>query len=243
MIALTAITYTGGCNPARAEHQTNFDPSAWLADCDGEVVGTAHAGAEALDVGAVDVQRDRYVGAVIADPVDVTRRREAAHLTGPVDVPADLGQRGPAVAQREQLFVLGTLHHAGHAPGDVVVDRRLLPGPPHQRADRERPVRLGVQGMADISVRAALSLAGGQDVRAGQVQPQLIGDQLGRPLPVGVLPGGTAYRGYQVGGTAGPHCACLDQPCLPRTRRTLKRWVKPRDLPTAGSNAKALAYP
>src|SRR5580692_10200887 len=226
MITLTAITYTGGCNPAWAEHETNFDPSAWLADCDGEVVGTAHAGAEALDVGAVDVQRDRYPGTVIADPVNVTRRREAAHLPGPVDVPAERGQRGPAVAQREQLFVLGTLHYAGHAPGDVVVDRRLLPRPPHQGADREQPVRLGVQGVADVPVGAALALAGGQDLRAGQMQPKLVGDQISRLLPVGVLSGRAAYRGHQTGGTAGPHCACLHQPCLPGNQKEIKTMGK-----------------
>src|SRR5580658_2467043 len=124
----------GGLRSARLRPVTGR--ASALADGHGEVVGAAHTGAEALDVGPVDVQRDRYPGAVITDPVDVAWWREAAHIPALADIPADLRQRGPAVAQREQLLVLGTLHHAGHAPGDMIMDRRLLARPPHQRADR-----------------------------------------------------------------------------------------------------------
>ena len=61
--------------------------------------------------------------------------------------PAHLLQGGVAVPQREEFLVLGPLQHADDAPGDVVVDRCLLPGPPDHGQNREPPVGLDVQGM------------------------------------------------------------------------------------------------
>jgi len=144
------------------------------------------------------MHRDRDVAPVVADPVNVAGRGEAAYVAGVVDAVADGLQSGPAVAQREQFLVLGALDHADHAPRDVIVDRCHLSGPPDQGADRERSVRLGMQDVADVPVRAALALGAGQDVQAGQDRPQLVGHQGGRVPPVGVAARGCADRGHQV---------------------------------------------
>ncbi len=74
---------------------------------------------------------------LFADPVDVPGRREAGDVTGSADVRAHVLQDGPALAEREKLLVLRALQHADHAPGDVVVDRGDLAGPPDQPDDRE----------------------------------------------------------------------------------------------------------
>ena len=49
-----------------------------------------------------------------------------------------------------------------------------------------------MQHVAPVSVRFALPLCGGQDVGAGQMHAQLVGDELSGSLPVGVLLGGGA---------------------------------------------------
>src|SRR4051794_2118252 len=94
------------------------------------VVVAADARAGPLDVGAVDVDRDRRRVADIADAVDVAGRREAAHVTGEVVALAQPPPRGV-----EQLLVLDALDDAEHAPRQVIVDSRDLPGAPDERDD------------------------------------------------------------------------------------------------------------
>lgn len=57
------------------------------------------------------------------------------------------------------LFVLDALDDTEHAPGDVIVDRRHLPGAPDQREDREAPVRLAVEQVAAEPFRIARAVA------------------------------------------------------------------------------------
>jgi hypothetical protein len=82
--------------------------------------------------------------------------------------------------------VLDALDDAEHAPGQVIVDPRRLPGAPDERDDRERGVGLDVQRVADIAVRVTLALRGREHVRAGEVRAQRLGDQLGGAGPVGL---------------------------------------------------------
>src|SRR5215831_382658 len=179
----------------------------------GSVVVAAGAGSDPGDVGAVDVQADSGLAAVVSDAVDVTRRCEAADLTRVV-VPRTRG------VERfiEQFFVLGARQHAHDAPGDVVVDPRALPGAPDQAEDGECPVGLGVQHVAGGPARLTAALAGGQDAGAGQVGAQLIGDQYRGVRPVGSYSDHRAHRrdeiderrlgrrdGQAVGGRGGCH--------------------------------------
>src|SRR5918997_7161118 len=109
------------------------------------VVVAAGAGADARHVGAVDVDRYRGLIGGVVHAVDVAGRREAADVADVVVALADQIQIGV-----EELLVLDTLDDAERAPGDVVVDPRDLPGPPDQGDDRERAVRLDVQGVATV---------------------------------------------------------------------------------------------
>jgi hypothetical protein len=72
--------------------------------------------------------------------MDVTRRREAAHLARQVRARPGLDEAVPLLVEREQLFVLNALDDAEHAPGHVVVGRRHLAGLPDEGDDREAPV-------------------------------------------------------------------------------------------------------
>jgi hypothetical protein len=58
-----------------------------------------------------------------------------------------------------------------------------------------------VQHVAPVPVCGASALSGGQDAGARQMQPQLISDKLGGPLPVAVLLRGSSDAGHEVGGT------------------------------------------
>src|SRR5215210_1666053 len=111
------------------------------------VVVAAGAGADARQVGAVDVDRDRRRVGDVVHAVDVAGRREAADVAGVVVALADHVEVGV-----EQLLVLDALDDAEHAPGDVVVDASDLPGPPDQGDDRERSVRLDVQVVGGVVV-------------------------------------------------------------------------------------------
>src|SRR5439155_24110324 len=128
------------------------------------VVVAAGAGADAGDVGTVDVDGDRRRVACVAHAVDVAGRRETADFADLVLVAADQVQVGV-----EQLLLLDALDDAEHAPGDVVVDPGDLPGPPDQGDDRERSVRLDVQVVGAVVVGGAEALRGGQHVQGGQV--------------------------------------------------------------------------
>ena len=130
--------------------------------------------------------------------VDVAGRREAADVADVVLAAADQVQVGV-----EQLLVLDALDDSERAPRDVVVDARVLAGPPDQRDDRERSVGLDVQRVAAVAVRRAQLLLGGQDVRGGQVPAQLVGDELRGPGPVGVAVDGGADGGGELGQLAG----------------------------------------
>src|ERR687896_1221788 len=96
------------------------------------VVVAAGTGADAGDVGAVDVDGDRRRLAGVVHAVDVAGRRESADVADQVLVAADQVQVGV-----EQLLVLDALDDAERAPRDVVVDARELTGPPDQGDDRE----------------------------------------------------------------------------------------------------------
>src|ERR1022692_2130165 len=169
----------------------------------GQVVGAADAAAQPGDVGAVDMQRNCDVIAVIADPVDVAGRRKATDLARAAGVAADLLQAGLVLPEGVKLLILGALQYAEHAPRDVIMDRGLLSGTPDERADREGAVRLGMQHVADVAVRAACSFRPGEDLRAGQVEAHFPGDQFGRLAPVGVVGDGAADSGGEVSGTSG----------------------------------------
>ena len=164
----------------------------------GSVVVAAGAGADAGDVGAVDVDRDRGRLAGVAHAVDVAGRREAADVADVVLAAADQVQVGV-----EQLLVLDALDDAEDAPGDVVVDPRDLAGPPDQGDDRERAVRLDVQVVAAVVVGRAEALLGGQHVRGGQVPAQLVGDELRGLGPVGMAVDGGADTGDEWAQPAG----------------------------------------
>jgi hypothetical protein len=82
--------------------------------------------------------------------VDVAGRREAADVADVVVALAD-----PVQIRVEELLVLDALDDAEHAPGDVVVDPGDLPRPPDQGDDRERSVRLDVQGVGAVIVGRA----------------------------------------------------------------------------------------
>jgi hypothetical protein len=83
------------------------------------------------------------------------------------------------------------------------MNRRYLAWPPYQRGHRERAVRLDVQDVAAVAVLVASPLFIGQDLRTWQVPAKLAGDQLGCPLPVGMLLGGSPDAGDQVSRTPG----------------------------------------
>src|SRR5450755_1754663 len=160
---------------------------------DRKVVGAAHAAAEPGDVGPVDVHGDRDVVAPVAYPVDVARRGE----------PADLAEAAAVLADRVQLLELDALQDAEHAPGDVVVDGRHLARPPDQGDDGERAIGLGMDDVRAVAVRVALAFLRSQDLRAGQIPPQLIRHEHGGLLPVGVPPRGAADSGDQLTWTSG----------------------------------------
>jgi hypothetical protein len=130
--------------------------------------------------------------------VDVAGRREAADVADVVVGRADQVEVGV-----EELLALDALDDAEHAPGDVVVDPGDLPGPPDQSDDRERSVRLDVQVVGDVVVGRAEPLLGGQDVRGGEVQAQLVGDEPRGLGPVGVALDGGADAGDERAQPAG----------------------------------------
>src|SRR5882757_8740922 len=154
--------------------------ACWSMVGNSSVVEAAGAGPDAGDVGAVDVQADGDLVADIADAVDVAGRREAADLAGRV-VPRTNGVERFV----EQFLVLDARQHAHDAPGDVVVDPGGLPGAPDQAEEGERPVGLGVQQVARDPVGLAETLVGRQDLGAGQVRAELVGDQVRSVRPAG----------------------------------------------------------
>ena len=122
---------------------------------------------------------------------------------GPQALRAHVLQYGPALAQGEKLLVLGPLQHAGHAPGDVVVDRGDLAGPPHQPDDREGAVRFRVQQVLLVRAGITLPLGGGEDVGGpGQVPGQGPGHPPGGQVPAAALPDGAAQGGEEGGRAA-----------------------------------------
>ena len=72
----------------------------------------------------------------------------AKPLTSPTQVVVHADAQQAEVFVDEELLVLDALDDTEDAPGHVVVDRRDLPGAPDEADDRERAVRLGVQGVA-----------------------------------------------------------------------------------------------
>ena len=88
----------------------------------------AGAGADAVEVRAVDVQGDGGTVADVADAVDVAGRGEACDLTGQVRVAADLDQSGAVVGERVQVLVLHAGEDAEHAPGTWSWMRVSAPG-------------------------------------------------------------------------------------------------------------------
>jgi hypothetical protein len=104
--------------------------------------------ADARYVSSIDMDRDRGLTGGVVHAVDVVGRREAADVADMVVALADQVQIGV-----EELLVLDTLDDAERAPGDVVVDAGDLPGSPDQGDDRERSIRLAVQGVGAVVVR------------------------------------------------------------------------------------------
>src|SRR4051794_2940381 len=143
------------------------------------VVVATHAGADAVHIGAVDVDGDRGRAADVADPVDVSRRREPADLAGMI---------GALTYSREvrikQLLVLDALNDAEDAPGQVVVDARDLAGPPNESDDGERTVWLDVQRVALKALRIAAALLGREHLGAWQVPSERVSDELSGSGPV-----------------------------------------------------------
>src|SRR5215216_2532968 len=108
-------------------------PPQWFGDRGSRsVVVAAGAGADAGDVGAVDVDGDGGLVGGVVDAVDVAGWREAADVAGVVVALADQVEVGV-----EEFLVFDALDDAEHAPGDVVVDAGDLSGPPDQGDDRE----------------------------------------------------------------------------------------------------------
>src|SRR5918996_915678 len=130
--------------------------------------------------------------------MDVPWRCEAADVADVVGAPPDQVEVGV-----EQLLVLDALDDSERAPRDVIVDARELAGPPDQSDDRERSVGLDVQRVADVVVRRAEALRGGQHVRGGQVPAQLVGDELRGHGPAGVALDGGADSGDEWAQPAG----------------------------------------
>src|SRR4051812_13902785 len=91
-----------------------------LSALDRKVVEAAGAGADAAQVGAVDVQGDGGLVADVADAVDVAGRGEGADLAGRVRVVAGLDQGRAVVGERIEILVLHAGQDAEHAPGHVV---------------------------------------------------------------------------------------------------------------------------
>src|SRR4029077_19775653 len=139
------------------------------------VVKAPDARPDASDVGSVDVNRDRSRVGCVVHPMDVSRRCESADVADPIVATPDRVK-----VRVEQFLVFDALDHADDTPCDVVVDTRELSGPPDYGNDRERAVRLHVQGMTLIGVDGTETLLGGEYIRAGQVPPQLLCGQLGR---------------------------------------------------------------
>src|ERR1700694_3381827 len=102
------------------------------------VVVAASTGADAREVGSVEVDRDRRRVGDVAHAVDVAGRRETADVADLVLIGCEQVQVGV-----EPLLVLDALYDAQVAPGDVVVDAGELPGPPDQGYDRERCTAAG----------------------------------------------------------------------------------------------------
>ena len=91
--------------------------------------------------------------------------------------------------------------------------RVTLAGPPDQRDDRERSVGLDMQRVADVVVRRAESLLGGQHVRRRQVLAQLVGDALRGLGPVGMAVDGGADTGDEWAQPAGGADLCRGHAC------------------------------
>jgi hypothetical protein len=96
------------------------------------VVVAANAGANAGDIGAVDVDRDGGGTGCVVNAVYVTGRGETADIADVIVVAAQLVE-----IRVEQLLMLHALDDAHDAPGDMVVDTSELSGSPHHRDDRE----------------------------------------------------------------------------------------------------------
>jgi hypothetical protein len=110
------------------------------------------------------------------------------------------------MAQDIPLFVFGALDDPEDAPSDVVVDRRGLARPPDQRHDGKGAVRLGMQQVTAVAGWISIPLLCGQDLWVRHVQPQHIGDQVGRLCPAGP------------GMRRGPHSADQAAQTSPRLR-------------------------
>jgi hypothetical protein len=128
----------------------------------------------------------------VADPVDVARRCEAAHVAGVVVVHAQMLE-----VLVEQLLAFDALDDAEDTPADVVVDD--LPGSPDQAEDGERAVRFDMEQVSAVALRVAHPLFGGEDLRSGQVLAQLV---CGEPRGLICVIGGVdrvAYAGREIG--------------------------------------------
>src|SRR6188472_356191 len=115
------------------------------------------AGPERLDVGTVNVDRDRQVLAGRLDDVDVVAARDdRLDMARPsLDLSVGLQARAAAVVdEAEARLDLQTAEHADDAPGDMVMDGRSLARAPHERDDREPPARRDVQQMLAVGRRA-----------------------------------------------------------------------------------------
>src|SRR5262249_17781080 len=173
-----------------------------------QVVVPPNARADTGNVGPVDVDRDRGAVADVADPMNVSRRREAADVAGLVGTAPSPDEARAAIVEPEQLLVLRALNDSEHAPRDVIVDRRRLPGPPDEGDDREGAVGLGVDHVAPVAVRVPGPLPGRED-RGGRKRAfERPGHAAPGFLPIALHSDGCPYSGNEPPSFGcGRHCS------------------------------------
>src|SRR5262245_62905707 len=112
---------------------------------DRPVVVPANAGADARDVGPVEVGRDGGVVSRVPDALDLAWWSEPAHLAGRVLPRSRLNEAGSLLVERD----------AEDAPRHVVVDRSHVAGSPDLRAVWRQSGRLSTTERAAVTNSAS----------------------------------------------------------------------------------------
>src|SRR5262245_14637582 len=166
------------------------------------------------------MDRDRRRAADVANSMDVARRGEPGDVAGGVCAAPDLDQALAFLVEPEELFVLDALDYSEDAPGHVIVDRRHLPGPPHESDDRERAVGLAVEQVAPISLGVPGLFLRSEEVRGRETALQRFSHEPSRRPPVLMLFNCSPNGGHQL---ADPRRVCGGERNHWRYRRPVER--------------------